>query len=74
MKISDYAIRILKKIALIKIYRYIAFIYMPINMYPIILVNLVRKVWLNYSEVTLNFVAVHVFLITEAGTKIYATA
>ena len=41
-------------------------IYMPINIYPIILANLARKVWLNYSEVTLNFVTVHVFLITEA--------
>ena len=49
-------------------------IYMPINIYPIILANLAQKVWLNYSEVTLNFVTVHVLLITEAGTKIYATA
>ena len=36
-------------------------IYMPINIYPIILANLTRIVWLNYSEVTLNFVTVHVF-------------
>ena len=45
-------------------------IYMFINIYPIILANLASKVWLNYSDVTLNFVTVHVFLITEAGTKV----
>ena len=28
---------------------------------------------INYSEVTLNIVTVHVFLITEAGNDIYAT-
>ena len=44
----------------------------PIN--PIILAILTRKVWLNYSEVTLNFLTVNVFLITERGTEIYATA
>ena len=49
-------------------------VYMPIYIYPIILTNLARKVWLNYPEVTLNFYWEFMFLITEGGTKIYATA
>ena len=46
---------------------------MPIYIYPIILANLARKVWLNCSKVTQNFVTVHLFLITEAGIEAYAT-
>ena len=71
MKISEYAIYILEKNVLSEICGYTVLIFPFIH--PIILAYIVRKVWWNYSEVTLNIVIVHVFLITEAGTEIYAT-
>ena len=47
MKISEYAICILKKNALNGMYRYTAFICS--FKHPIILANLAQKFWLNYS-------------------------